>query len=635
MRKGVWYGLLTGLALLLAAYGGGDQSQPDLTLAGISPQNPAVVQGQTLTLTLTFTSQNGFQGPVSLRVLEGGQPVSWLSPNSVQRNLNVPRGQQVQETLQVQVAPNAPTGSRNLTVRAAYGNRVTERALTLTVNAPPDFTISLNPTSLRVQQGGSGTTRLTITPQNGFTGTVSLSLAAGRDPVPQGLSLSPQSVQVSGANPVNQTLTVSASSSTPTGTHRLKVRGTSGSLVKEVDLTLTVTAPLRATLDWTPLFLLALGYLLLFLFARTYLIACPSRALARAQLEGLWAEHVEGREEGQKQEEDQRKRDAREDVRQCLEEAKKLLQGSLDKAEKLPQGSSDEDKKHQGCDLARLWGWICSRLSLLFWNGEREMAAWALMHRAERRAAALMGDEEVRARLVRGLGELGAFPEEEKALWQKQLKCALGREGQGQKEQGSLSGSREWGPTEQRALLEEFLAALYNARDTRYARLLTLHNKAAWLLPVGLGLWVALGFFAPGLPNGLSLGTGLLLGFLGGVLSRLLRVVAAKELPTDYGAYWVPLFLAPVLGALGAVGGYLVFWALVEVRALGEGLKPLLSPPAAYGLFVALGFSERLLKGLTERLEDQALKQEDQGKEKPKGDGKEGQGKPQDQQPKQ
>jgi hypothetical protein len=141
-------------------------------------------------------------------------------------------------------------------------------------------------------------------------------------------------------------------------------------------------------------------------------------------------------------------------------------------------------------------------------------------------------------------------------------------------------------------------------------------------------LW---GASLPGFPNGLSLETGLVLGFLGGALSRLLRVVATKELPTDYGAYWVSLFLAPVLGALGAVGGYLVFWALVEVQALGEGLKPLLSPPAADGLLVVLGFSERLLEGLTKRLEDQALKQEDQGKEKPKGDGKEDQGKPQDQ----
>lgn len=371
-----------------------------------------------------------------------------------------------------------------------------------------------------------------------------------------------------------------------------------------------------------PLFCLALGYLFLFLFARTYLIACPSRALARAQLKGLWAEHVQGWEEGQKQEDDQKKRDAREATRECLQKARDLLEG-------------------RDC-----LGRICSLLSLLLWNGGREMEAWALMNRAERRAAALMSDEEVRARLVRGLGELGAFSEEERALWQKQLKCALGLEGQdpqqGSPSQGGGSGQgsgqaesnarccQKPDPRVQRALLKEFLAALHGARDARYARLLTLHNKAAWLLLVGLGLGVALGCFAPGLPNGLSLETGLVLGFLGGALSRLLRVVATKELPTDYGAYWVPLFLAPVLGALGAVGGYLVFWALVEAQALGEGLKSLLKPPAAYGFFVALGFSERLLEGLTKRLEDQALKQEDQGKEKPKGDGKEGQGQPQD-----
>jgi hypothetical protein len=361
-----------------------------------------------------------------------------------------------------------------------------------------------------------------------------------------------------------------------------------------------------ATLGWN---LLALGYLLLFLLTRAYLIAYPSWALAQAQLEGLWAEHVQGREEDQKQEDDQKKRDAREDVRQCLEKAKKLL-----------QGSSDEDKKHQGRDLAQFWGRICSLLYLLLWNGKREMAAWALMHRAERRAVVLMEDEEVRARLVRGLGELGAFPKEEREFWQKQLNCALGLEDQGQKEQGSLSGCQERGPKEQRALLEEFLAALYDTRDTSYARLLTLHNKAFWLLLVGLGLAMALVYFAPGLLNELSLGTGLLLGFLGGFLSRLLRVVATDRLPTDYGAYWVSLFLAPVLGALGAVGGYLVFFSLVEAEVLGEGLRPLLRPPAAYGLLLVLGFSERLLEGLTERLEGQALKQDGQDKEKTKVD---------------
>jgi len=282
MRKGVWYGLLTvwyglltGLALLLAACGGQPPTgltlaQPDLTLVGISPQNPAVVQGQAVTLTLTFTSQNGFQGQVSSSVLEGGQPVSWLSPNAVQRNLNVPRGQQVQETLEVQVDPNAPTGSQNLTVRAAYGNQVTERALTLTVSASGgggdgdgegdgdgdgegggdgrrrprgDFTISLSSDSLTVQQGSNSQTTLTVTPQNGFTGRVNLALVAGQDRVPRGLTLSPRSVRVSGTSPVNQSLTLSAKPATPTGTYRLKVRATSRRLTREADLTLTVSAP--------------------------------------------------------------------------------------------------------------------------------------------------------------------------------------------------------------------------------------------------------------------------------------------------------------------------------------------------------------------------------------------------------
>jgi hypothetical protein len=110
-------------------------------------------------------------------------------------------------------------------------------------NHPPsDFTISINPTNLTVQQGSSGTTTLSITPQNGFTGTVSLSLVAGQDQVPQGLTLSPNGVQVSGTNPVNQTLSFSAQSTTPTGTYRLKVRATSGSLTREVGLTVVVTA---------------------------------------------------------------------------------------------------------------------------------------------------------------------------------------------------------------------------------------------------------------------------------------------------------------------------------------------------------------------------------------------------------
>jgi len=244
MRKGVWYGLLTGLALLLAACGGGGQPQPDLTLAGISPQNPAVVQGETVTLTLIFTSQNGFQGQVSLNVLEGGQPVSWLSPNAVQRNLNVPRGQQVRETLEVQVAANAPTGPHALKLRASYGDKVAERDLTLTVNAPPSFTLSdPTPNPFSVKAGGTATFQVTLTSQNGFQGQVTLSLADGQDPLPQGLSItatSPSPINLQAGGSVTVTTTVSADAQVAPGIYRLKVRATSGSLIREANLTVGV-----------------------------------------------------------------------------------------------------------------------------------------------------------------------------------------------------------------------------------------------------------------------------------------------------------------------------------------------------------------------------------------------------------
>jgi hypothetical protein len=149
MREGVWRGLLTGLALLLAACGGGGQPQPDLTLAGISPQNPTVVQGETVTLTLTFTSQNGFQGQVSLSVTENGQPPSWLTLSPTSATLNVPKGDQVQVSLQVQVAANAPTGPHALKLRATYGNKVAEGDLDLTVTAEPGTLWTVRPTEFR------------------------------------------------------------------------------------------------------------------------------------------------------------------------------------------------------------------------------------------------------------------------------------------------------------------------------------------------------------------------------------------------------------------------------------------------------------------------------------------------------
>jgi len=99
--------------------------------------------------------------------------------------------------------------------------------------SPKTFALSLSPSSVSLTQGGRATPTLTLTPENGFTGTVG---------APQGVSLSPQSVQVPGT-PVAQPLTVSVDPGVAPGSYQVRVRSTSGNLTREADLALTVVAP--------------------------------------------------------------------------------------------------------------------------------------------------------------------------------------------------------------------------------------------------------------------------------------------------------------------------------------------------------------------------------------------------------
>ena len=104
---------------------------------------------------------------------------------------------------------------------------------------PPSFDIALNPTSLTVEQGRSGTTQLTITPQHGFAGTVNLSLVGA----PNGVTLSPASVNVSGPGPVTETLTINVADTLDAGAYGLQVQATSGNITRTDTLSLTVTGP--------------------------------------------------------------------------------------------------------------------------------------------------------------------------------------------------------------------------------------------------------------------------------------------------------------------------------------------------------------------------------------------------------
>jgi subtilase family serine protease len=118
----------------------------------------------------------------------------------------------------------------------------TVNAFNLVNNWPtgaPTFTLSAHPRTLRIAQGSQGTIAITITPFNGFNGSVTFSVSGLPNGVTAAFSPNPATT--------SSTLTLAASATAATGTATVTVTGTSGNLTATATFILTVDAlgPLR------------------------------------------------------------------------------------------------------------------------------------------------------------------------------------------------------------------------------------------------------------------------------------------------------------------------------------------------------------------------------------------------------
>jgi hypothetical protein len=104
------------------------------------------------------------------------------------------------------------------------------------IPSSPDFAISTSPSSLTLVQGGTGTSTVTATALNGFSGSVDLAVAG----CPAGATCSlPTPVSPTASS----TLTITTSGSTSTGTFTLTVSGTQAAVIHTATVSLTVNAP--------------------------------------------------------------------------------------------------------------------------------------------------------------------------------------------------------------------------------------------------------------------------------------------------------------------------------------------------------------------------------------------------------
>ena len=136
----------------------------------------------------------------------------------------------------------ADASSSTAVVGASLGSNQMQGASYVFSSSGPLYTLSASPSSLSVEQGGQGTSTITVTPWNGFGGSVSFS-APG---LPNGVTAAFD------PNPAASvtTLTLTASDHAASGTTPvLPVVGASGNLAQTIWLSLTVTGATTVSLS--------------------------------------------------------------------------------------------------------------------------------------------------------------------------------------------------------------------------------------------------------------------------------------------------------------------------------------------------------------------------------------------------
>ena len=184
-----------------------------------------VGQGQTSSTPVYVNTVNGFNSAVNLSVsgLPSGVTASFAS------NPTTSYFDQVTFT----VGSTVPVGQYPLTITGTSGSVTQTTTLTLTIGAP-SFTVSAA-SSPTIGQGSTGTGYVYVQAQNGFSGSVNLSISGLPSGVTATFSPNPTTYSSSILFTVANTAAV--------GSSTLTITGTSGSQTQTTTMTLMVAAP--------------------------------------------------------------------------------------------------------------------------------------------------------------------------------------------------------------------------------------------------------------------------------------------------------------------------------------------------------------------------------------------------------
>lgn len=213
--------------------GGNGGGTPSFSLS-LNPSSLTVQEGASGTMLVTVTPQGGFNASIS-----------WFHsglPSSVTPTIG-PAGSAMTYNLQLAVDNTAPAGSYPFTLTgksAGVADAIVQGTLVIQNAGTPSFSLSVNPSSISITKGSSGSVAVTVNPSGGFSGTVALS--GSGQPAGVTVDFSPSSATTSS----NATFTVG--SSVATGTYAITINGTaSGAPNASTTVSLVVTQPAGGT----------------------------------------------------------------------------------------------------------------------------------------------------------------------------------------------------------------------------------------------------------------------------------------------------------------------------------------------------------------------------------------------------
>jgi hypothetical protein len=222
------------LCLVLMSCGGGSKATVAADFAlGLMPASLRLVSGgATQQINLDAVATNGFTEMVTVAIT--GLPAGVTAQPAT---LTLTPG--IAQNVTITAATTAAAGNATLILTGTSGTLSHSVTVPVTISspAPPDFTLSLSPTSLTIMAGAAGSqVSVTAAAVNSFSGTVAVAITG----LPTGVTANPATLSLTPGTAQSTTLTAAlgAAAATPA----VAFTGTSGSFAHSASLALTVQA---------------------------------------------------------------------------------------------------------------------------------------------------------------------------------------------------------------------------------------------------------------------------------------------------------------------------------------------------------------------------------------------------------